>query len=104
MKKFKKKLENFICEVCGQVVKGNGFTNHCPKCLWSKHVDIWPGDRKNPCQGLMEPKEIFKKNGQWRIIHLCQKCQERKEITMAINDNWEKLIEISQKQNKRTFH
>ena len=40
--KFKRKKENFVCENCGAEVKGDGFTNHCPKCLYSKHVDIFP--------------------------------------------------------------
>ena len=43
-KKFQRKVEDFICEKCGTKNIGNGFTNHCFKCLWSKHVDINPGD------------------------------------------------------------
>lgn len=38
-KNFTRVIEDFICENCGTEVKGNGYTNHCPKCLWSKHVD-----------------------------------------------------------------
>jgi len=54
-KLFQKKKEDFICEKCGFVNVGDGYTNHCQKCLWSKHVDINPGDRAEKCQGLMEP-------------------------------------------------
>ena len=57
MKKFTKRKENFICENCGHFVVGNGFTNHCPNCFFSKHVDINPGDRLCSCNGLMKPIE-----------------------------------------------
>ena len=33
---FTKKIEDFTCDHCGYNVKGKGYTNHCPKCLWSK--------------------------------------------------------------------
>jgi hypothetical protein len=52
---FKKTKEDFVCEHCGKPVVGNGYTNHCPECLWSKHVDVNPGDRAATCLGLMEP-------------------------------------------------
>ena len=40
-------------------MKGNGYTNHCPKCLWSKHVDINPGDRGANEQALQDDARIF---------------------------------------------
>ena len=58
MKQFQRKKENFVCEHCGQEVIGNGYTNHCPSCLHSKHVDINPGDRAETCGGLMEPVDL----------------------------------------------
>ncbi|MEK7061411.1 MAG: RNHCP domain-containing protein, partial [Patescibacteria group bacterium] len=43
---FVKKIEDFVCKVCGTKVKGTGYTNHCPNCLYSLHVDEEvPGDR-----------------------------------------------------------
>ena len=41
--------EDFICENCGKDVEKSSYTarDHCPYCLYSKHVDINPGDRKN---------------------------------------------------------
>lgn len=40
--------EEFICEHCGQHVPKLGYScrNHCPYCLYSKHVDVNPGDRQ----------------------------------------------------------
>ena len=52
---FIRKIENFTCNNCGTFVVGDGYTNHCPNCLFSKHVDTSPGDRKSSCKGLMEP-------------------------------------------------
>ena len=74
VKMFKRKKENFVCEKCGAVVKGNGYTNHCPRCLWSKHVDINPGDRMCLCRGLMEPVEVVKKGDSFRVLHRCIRC------------------------------
>ena len=36
--------EGFICENCGRKVEPLGYScrNHCPYCLYSKHVDIEP--------------------------------------------------------------
>jgi len=57
---FTRNIENFTCERCGAAVEGNGFTNHCPACLCSKHVDINPGDRaaaRGQCSALGEESE-----------------------------------------------
>jgi Zn finger protein HypA/HybF involved in hydrogenase expression len=97
-KKFQRNIENFKCENCGNEVTGNGYTNHCPKCLYSKHVDINPGDRASSCGGLMEPISIEKKNGEERIIHRCKKCGFEKANKIEKDDNFDLIIEISKKQ------
>lgn len=68
--------EDFICENCGTEVTGNGFTNHCPECLWSKHVDNTPGDRAmlDECGCLMAPERITTKGGKYTIVHKCINC------------------------------
>ncbi|MFA5319276.1 MAG: RNHCP domain-containing protein, partial [Candidatus Paceibacterota bacterium] len=71
---FKRKIEDFVCENCGARVPGNGFTNHCPKCLWSKHVDINPGDRAESCGGLMEPIGMALEKGKYVITQKCLAC------------------------------
>lgn len=71
---FKRNVEDFVCEHCEENVRGDGYTNHCSKCLWSKHVDISPGDRSAKCGGLMEPTGLELKKGEERIVHKCQKC------------------------------
>lgn len=94
-KKFIKREEDFICDYCGTEVKGTGYTDHCPDCLWSKHVDVDPGDRQETCQGMMEPIAAERKGDSWRIYYKCQKCGYRYVNRAAPNDNVDKIIELS---------
>jgi len=87
MKKFQKRVEDFCCENCGTEVTGNGYTNHCPKCLYSKHVDINPGDRLNSCGSMMKPTNIETKNGEFVIIHKCERCGVEKRNKTFSQDN-----------------
>jgi len=96
VRKFQKTKEDFVCEHCSFEVVGDGFTNHCPKCLWSKHVDIFPGDRLEPCQGKMKPIGIKKsKKGDDQIVHECVICGYRKNNKVASGDDVDKVIEVS---------
>ena len=96
MKKFTRRVENFTCAVCGTKVKGNGFTDHCPNCLWSKHVDVNPGDRQATCGGLMEPLSLTKgKEDKYRISYRCQKCGYQRVNNATPEDNLEKIIQLS---------
>jgi len=74
IKKFQRTIEDFTCGHCGTEVTGNGYTNHCPQCLYSRHVDINPGDRSETCGGLMEPTGLEQKGDNWNILHKCRKC------------------------------
>ena len=94
-KTFQKKIENFRCENCGHEVKGTGYTNHCPICLWSKHVDINPGDRSETCKGLMEPVGIEKRDDDYLIIHKCQKCGIKKKNKSSKDDSFEEILKLS---------
>ncbi|MDR2527236.1 MAG: RNHCP domain-containing protein [Rickettsiales bacterium] len=87
VKVFQKKVENFICENCGEKVSGNGYTNHCPKCLYSKHVDINPGDRLCECMGLMKPIDLEQKNGKFIIVHKCVNCGFIRKNKVCENDD-----------------
>lgn len=86
--------EDFICEHCGREVHGNGYTNHCPYCLWSKHVDLNPGDRASHCGGMMKPVEIQIKKGERIIIHECVKCGCRKPNKAAENDDFDAILKV----------
>ncbi len=94
-KNFIKKTEDFVCGHCGAKIKGNGYTNHCPACLWSRHVDIIPGDRASECEGLMEPAGIEKEHGKFAIVHKCAKCGYVKKNKADVADNFEEIIKLS---------
>lgn len=97
MKRFNMIDENFICESCGKEVSPLGYTarDHCPYCLYSKHVDIMPGDRSNSCHGLLEPIKIEKFKNTYKIIYKCQKCHELHKNIIANDDDINLIIELS---------
>ena len=97
MKKFIVNDEKFICENCGFKVEKLGYTSrdHCPNCLYSKHVDIMPGDRCNKCHGLMKPIGIEKYKNTYKIIYKCLKCHEIHKNIMANDDNYDLIIKLS---------
>ena len=96
-KKFQRTKEDFVCGNCHQEIIGNGYTNHCPHCLWSKHVDINPGDRLSPCQGLMEPISIELKQGNYLILHRCLVCGHEKINKTASDDDFETILALVKK-------
>lgn len=93
-KRFTRHRENFVCEHCQKEVIGDGYTNHCPRCLYSKHVDINPGDRENGCQSLMQPVSVEIKSGRYIIIHRCLKCGAEKPNRSAEADSLEAIIAV----------
>lgn len=97
-RKFQRKIEDFVCENCGTYVKGDGYTNHCPNCLWFKHIDNNPGDRENGCKGMMKPESAYYKNSQWYLVHICQKCGEERLIKIGKKDNKKELDKIIENQ------
>ena len=99
-KKFQRRIEDFICEKCGTENKGTGFTNHCFNCLWSKHVDINPGDRAANCGGMMQPVKVDFEKGKYSINYLCLKCGMKRRKMLEKNDNFDALLEIVKKNAK----
>jgi len=93
---FQRKIEDFVCENCEAEIKGNGYTDHCPKCLWSKHVDINPGDRECDCNGLMEPIDAEKKGEEYIIYYKCLKCNYKHSVKSSADDDFEEILELMQ--------
>lgn len=99
-----RKLENtgFICENCGREVlplQNGSYRNHCPFCLYSKHVDENPGDRSSECGKLM--KTIGVRNNSKKglqIIHKCLQCGTEKINKVAEDnvqpDDFDKITEL----------
>ena len=102
MKKFTMRDENFICENCGKDVLKLNYTarDHCPYCLYSKHVDIMPGDRQNECKGLLEPIAIEKFKDTYKIVYKCLKCNQIHKNIMATDDNMDLIINLTTKNIK----
>ena len=98
--KFTEIDEEFICENCGKKVPKLEYScrNHCPHCLYSKHVDINPGDRAEECHGMLEPigLEIDSKKG-YVIISKCQKCGKIRKNKAAKDDDMDMIIQLSAK-------
>ena len=99
MKLFSKNDNSFICENCNKLVSTLKYTSrdHCPYCLYSKHVDINPGDRLNTCLGLLKPISIEKYKDTYKIIHKCLKCNKIHKNIMANDDNMDIIIDLSVK-------
>lgn len=96
-KKFTRRIEDFVCSKCGLVVHGSGYTDHCPQCLWSKHVDVNPGDRLADCGGEMEPVGLDRRNGKEVINYVCRKCRHAYRVKVAASDDPEALIVLARK-------
>ena len=101
MKKFNELDEEFICENCHKHVDRLNYSSrdHCNYCLYSKHVDINPGDRLNECRGLLKPIGIEKHKDTFKIIYRCEKCRKMHKNIMARDDNMDIIIEISKKEH-----
>jgi len=95
---FGKGNDAFRCEECGSFVEAlsNGsFRNHCPYCLYSKHVDVVAGDRSETCRGMMQPirAEQHSRKG-WMVVHRCTVCNFERSNKVAPDDSLERLITL----------
>jgi rubrerythrin len=100
-KHFQRRREDFVCEHCGTPVVGTGFTNHCPACLYSRHVDVYPGDRKALCRGLMAPVRLESKGGQERLVHQCLVCGYQSTNKVSEEDSREALVRVAEDYARR---
>ena len=90
----------FLCVHCRESIVPNAFgtehRNHCPWCLWSKHLDNTPGDRAASCGGPMEPIGLWvRSDGEWALIHRCQSCGEIHTNRIAGDDNEGALLALA---------
>jgi hypothetical protein len=111
--KGEKEEGNFRCEHCNQLVidteyVGTHHRNHCPSCLWSKHVDKEKsGDRLSTCNSMMKPVGItFKqegidkyghtREGELMLVHMCDKleCKKASINRIAGDDNPQEILNI----------
>lgn len=103
--------DGFNCDHCGKWVPIDEFIgtknrNHCPYCLWSKHVDDKvAGDRESNCHGGMQPVGLtFKQSGtdkygrdrqgELMLIHLCSKCGKVSINRIAADDSSDYILDL----------
>lgn len=96
-KKFQKNIEDFTCGKCAYEVTGTGFTDHCPKCLWSRHVDKKPGDREETCGGFMKPVGVEGTQAKYILIYRCDGCGFQNKNKIAPDDNFEEVLKVARK-------
>ncbi|MCL1793726.1 MAG: RNHCP domain-containing protein [Oscillospiraceae bacterium] len=103
-KLFSKNDEGFICANCKSEITPLKYTsrNHCPHCLYSLHVDINPGDRKNLCGGMLkpilsEPNPDARKG--YTITFKCEKCKRKTKNKSASDDDTILLIKLTNPEN-----
>jgi hypothetical protein len=92
--------EVFKCKHCRRFVCppacGGRHRNHCPFCLYSRHVDDRkPGDRMSTCGYTMEPVGRFQRpNGEYVIIHRCHGCAFERFNRIAADDDFDLVLSL----------
>jgi hypothetical protein len=103
--------KGFSCQHCGAyvytlpMIAGVNNRNHCPFCLWSRHVDyVKPGDRMSVCKAAMQPIGLTVKrgrdkyaagiSGELMLIHRCSDCNKLSINRIAADDQAEMVAEV----------
>jgi hypothetical protein len=104
-------MKGYRCDFCQKWVSinqsmGTAHRNHCPNCLWSKHLDLEkPGDRKSGCRAAMEPIGLtFKqegwdkygkpKQGELMVVHRCLTCFKISINRIAADDEPKMILAV----------
>lgn len=82
----------FGCVSCGLSASVNGPDgeprDHCPSCLSSLHVHDQVEGGVSDCDGRMAPiSVVVPRDGKWRLVHRCTRCDELAESAAATDDN-----------------
>ena len=102
--------DGFTCGHCHSFVttdsglSGVHNRNHCPFCLWSRHLDLFAvGDRLSACKALMQPvgltikltrKKYGPGHGELMLIHLCEECTALSINRIAADDDPQRLLTV----------
>jgi hypothetical protein len=102
--------DGFTCNKCGFFVTANSDVsgvknrNHCPCCLWSRHLDLFKaGDRLSACKALMKPIGLTAKRngkkygtgcGELMVVHQCICCGTISINRIAADDIPQTLLEV----------
>lgn len=92
--------QSFKCGHCnrfiGPLPSGGHHRNHCPICLYSRHVDDrHSGDRASACGSLMQPIGAFQRpNGEHVIVHRCLGCGFERFNRIAADDDFDLVLSL----------
>ena len=92
--------QSFKCGHCkrfiGPLPSGGHNRNHCPVCLYSRHVDdLRSGDRASTCKSLMEPIGAFQRpNGEHVVVHRCLGCEFERFNRIAADDDFDLILAL----------
>lgn len=90
---------------CAPIVAGVQNRNHCPACLWSRHMDwLEAGDRLSGCRAPMQPiglttkrsknKYARERDGELMLIHRCTGCAKIVINRIGGDDSPAAILEI----------
>ena len=102
---------DFYCAHCGgwvsslSLLSGVHNRNHCPYCLWSRHLDLFSsGDRLSACKAPMRPIGLTLKQshnkyrpdlrGELMLIHECEDCRTISINRIAADDDPETILSV----------
>jgi RNHCP domain len=92
--------DSFTCGHCkrfvGPLPSGGHHRNHCPYCLYSRHVDaVRSGDRASACGGIMAPIGAFQRpNGEHVLVHRCERCGFERFNRLGADDDFELTLAL----------
>lgn len=94
------RASSFRCTHCSIDVPtgapGTQHRNHCPTCLWSRHLDVRPGDRAAACGSAMEPIAVgVRGQGEWLLVHRCRGCDALSANRTAGDDSPLLLVRLA---------
>jgi len=90
----------FRCGYCKAMVDvvpyGGKHRNHCPYCLYSRHVDDRVmGDRASTCGGVMRPIGAFvRPKGEHVVVHHCLGCGFERYNRIAADDDFDLVLRL----------
>ena len=88
-----------------QMLSGVNNRNHCPYCLWSRHLDLYSaGDRLSACKAPMNPIGLTMKRsrnkyqlsprGELMLVHACLECDTVSINRIAADDDPERILAV----------
>jgi hypothetical protein len=104
---------DFHCGNCGALVSSMNMLsgvqnrNHCPYCLWSRHLDLYSaGDRLSACKAGMKPIGLTMKKsrnkyqlsprGELMLVHTCTECDTLSINRIAADDDPQTVFGVFQ--------